>query len=223
MKNMIIWFSVPVLFPVMLEASPNDFGKTRLGIAIGTGHFVRSEFENDHEIDFMDAGLYADYEFSPSQRAGVRGSIASYSEKGTSELIMILGPYTDTDWGFLGVRAGVSFLVMRNSSDAEYLIFPFPNLNLRIGPQNVFYFSYHLFDAWPIYSGGGWVRFEFGLTALSSTSLWFGIGGIPQIPPDVFLFVEQRLTKNYFLKIGGQLGGEENYGLSLRLTYSSSK
>ena len=87
----------------------------------------------------------------------------------------------------------------------------------------MFYFSYHLFDAWPIYSGGGWVRFEFVLTALSSTSLWFGIGGIPQIPPEVFAFVEQRLTKNYFLRIGGQLSEEEDYGLSLGLTFSSLK
>jgi len=121
---------------------------------------------------------------------GIRSSIASKSKKDASGFHLVLNPYVTAEWRLFGFCAGLSF------ADFAFPL-PLPNFSLRIGSTDVFYYSLHWFDSWPIYSGGGFLRFGVGLEVSPSTSLWIGAGSMPYKKLGLLVLLEQKLTEAY--------------------------
>jgi len=220
-KKMVMGFLVSLFSITALGAAPQDYAKTHIGAVMGVGQFVYGE--DTVQINFVDVSIYGDYRFSSIIRMGARGSFAHDSKEGTSGSLMSIGPYISADWRLFGLFTSIYIIRGSNSATAGDGMLPSATLNLRIGSKNSFYFSLHLFDTWPVYSGGGWLRLGLGLKPLRSTSLWLGMGTFPQAgPPGLVVSLEQQLTRDYDLYVGGRYGSSDagtDYAVSLGVTY----
>lgn len=204
------------------------------------------------KVNFTDAAFHIDYR-SGSTRIGIRTGFVdekpvdgrtvvvdtctgtdlledmiqtTYYPKGA---LLFVNPYIAGEWKYFGLGLGIGIGRDTRRWWGNPVLLKFPTAHLRIGPKDIFYFSAHLLEDYPLYSGGGIIRVGFGTKLHPKTRLWVGTGivGIDFFETAYAHFpiisLEQKIGENCFMNIkSGAIYGKWDFSLSLGLTYRFS-
>jgi len=235
LKYFTFLFLLPLI--VNMQGDNPDSSETDIKIAGGEGSYAyvsrgcEGEILQKEKVDFKDVGFSLDHKFKSPVQVGLRGGNVweinrftfdqGYStNKNISNLY--INPELSLEWEYFGIGAGFfsaqKDLYWRDIGPARN----FPSGHLRIGEPR-FYFSTHLMESVPLYSGGGYLNLGIGRKASRKFSYWLGWGINGPYDTGGFLIkTDFEFTKNWQLNLAGRLGGSQGISenaVSLGLSY----
>ncbi len=233
------YFGLLFLFPLVvgMQGENPDSSETNLKLAGGAGSYAyvsrgcEGQVLNKQRIPYGDLGFSIDHKPKSPFRIGFRGGfirepIRSSWEPAYSPDKRATNFYFNPDfafeWEYFGIGAGFfssqKDLYWRDLGTARN----FPSGHLRIGNPR-FYFSAHLMESVPLYSGGGYLDLGVGGKASRKVSYWLGLSIIGPYDTNGFLIkTDFEFAKNWQLNLAGRLGrsqGISENAVSLGLSY----
>ena len=222
-------FILPLV--VGAQVGENDSSVTNIKVGGGAGSYAyvtrgcEGQVINKKTIPFRDIGFSFDHKFRFPVRVGLRGGqIWDKNVYPPDETItnLYLNPHVSLEFKSFGIGAGVCSAQKELSANKSGSETTLPSWHLRLGSRKL-YFSIHMLENVPIYSGGGFVNLGFGGRAGRNASCWFGVSS-PR-PYDALGFLAKtnfKLQGNWHLDLAGRLGTSEGISesaVSLGLNY----
>lgn len=222
-------FILPLV--VGAQVGENDSSMTNIKFGGGAGSYAyvtrgcEGQVIRKKRIPFRDIGFSFDHKFKFPVRVGLRGghiwdkTVYSPDETITN---FYLNPHVSLELRSFGIGAGLCSAQKELSAKKSGSETTLPSWHLRLGSRKL-YFSIHMLENVPIYSGGGFVNLGFGGRAGRETSCWFGVSS-PR-PYDGLGFLVKtnfKLQGNWYLDLAGRLGQSEGVSesaFSLGLNY----
>ena len=228
------------LLPLVVGMQPNQDDSTEMNIKFAAGrgsysHITRGcegQVLSENDIPYKDIGISFDYKLKPIVQAGLRGGTiweeyeyAVYSngiefkEKANS----YLNPNLSITGKWIGIGVG-PFWAKRHLPHRgdRYWVKNSVSWHLRVGRPKL-YFSIHMLENVPLYSGGGYINLGMGGKAGRKTNYWFGLGTSGPYDGAGFLAKTNfNLKKSWYLDLAGRLGiseGNIEHGISIGLNY----
>lgn len=229
-------FLLPLVFG--MPVSEEDTTEINMKVAGGIGSYAyitrgcEGQTLSKTDIPFKDVGFTVDYKLKSPVQVGLRaGKIwEEYKHAVYTDGIEFkemtnsyLNPNISFEWRKFGIGAGPFFPKrhLPHRQDRQWAK-RLPSWHLRVGGPK-FYFSIHMLENVPLYSGGGYLNLGFGGAAGRKTSYWIGLGASG--PYDGTGFVAKTnfyLKKNWYLDLAGRLGGSEGdveHAIAVGLNY----
>jgi hypothetical protein len=244
LKYLSLIFLLPLV--VGVETGKKDSSETNIKLAGGAGSYAYisrgcgGQVLEKHKIPFEDFGFSFDHKFKFPVRVGLRGG--NIWEKGRHSLDegnsvskritnFYVNPDIALEWRYFGIGGGF-FSAMKDlcwgSGYVGYEGRPStmrnsPSGHLRLGSPTL-YFSIHMMESVPLYSGGGYLDLGLGGKAGRRVSYWLGLGTPGPFDTGGFLLKTNiKLKGNWHLDLAGRLGESEgisenavSFGLNYR-------
>lgn len=230
------------LLPLVVGMQPGQDDTTEMNIKFAAGrgsysHITRGcegQALTKQDIPFKDIGLSIDYQFKPPIQVGLKGGtiweeykygVYTYEIKIDEMTKSYTNSYINPNISFEGKRFGVGIGPFFSEKYLPYRedrnwIKNSVSWHLRFGKPKL-YFSIHMLENVPLYSGGGYINLGLGMAAGRKTNYWFGLG--TSGPYDVTGLVAKanfNLKENWYLDLAGRLSlSEQEYGISIGLNY----
>lgn len=222
-------FLLPLV--VGVQADKKDSTETNIKVAGGAGSYAyitrgcQGQVLTKDKVPFKDFGFSLDHKFRFPVRVGLRGGhIWNKNVHSPDEMItnLYLNPHVSLELRSFGIGAGLCSAQKELSAKKSGSETTLPSWHLRLGNRKL-YFSIHMLENVPIYSGGGFVNLGFGGMVGREASCWFGVSS-PR-PYDALGFLVKtnfKLQGNWHLDLAGRLGQSEGVSesaISLGINY----
>ncbi len=239
LKYLGFFFLLPLV--VGMPLSEEDSTEMNIKFAAGRGSyaFITRGCEgvtSEQNIPYKDIGVSVDYKLKPPVQVGLKAGTIweeykyekySYGIKIEEMTKSYANSYFNPNISFEGKRFGIgigpffSKKYLPHRGDRLW-IKRSASWHLRIGSPK-FYFSTHMFESIPLYSGGGYFNLGFGGSSGSKTDLWFGLSTTGPYDGAGFLVKTNfKLNRNWYLDLAGRLGiseGNAEHAISVGLNY----
>jgi hypothetical protein len=233
-------FSLLLPLVIGMPVGEDDTTQMSMKVAGGVGSYAyitrgcEGQVLTKEDIPFQDIGFSFDYKVKSPVQVGIRaGKIwekykyAVYTDgiEFKEMTNSYLNPHISLEGKWLGLGAGPFFakkyLPRRGDRQWDKCL---PSWHLRIGNPK-FYFSIHMLENVPIYSGGGYIDLGLGGTPSRKVGYWLGLG--TEGPYDNVGFVAKtvfQIKGSWYLDLAGRLGSSQgisesavSVGLNYRL------
>jgi len=209
-------FLLPLV--VGVQVGKNDSTETNIKVAGGAGSYAyitrgcEGQVLTKDKVPFKDFGFSLDHKFRFPVRVGLRGGNIwernrYYPDKRITN--SYLNPNLSFEWRRFGIGAG-PFFAQKDLPTREGGKLRRNSLSwhLRLGSPKL-YFSIHMLESVPLYSGGGYINLGLG-GASRKVSYWFGLGIRGPYDTEGFLIKTNfKLKENWYLDLAGRLGQSE--------------
>ena len=228
-------FLLPLIIGVPI--SEKDSSEMSIKVVGGIGSYAyihrgcKGEVLDKENAPFKDAGFSIDYKFKAPLKIGLRSGYILEKQLWYDHTLRPPtskhrnNVYVNPNFAFEGKSFGIGFgpffaqkdLYVRESKWGRTL----PSWHLRFGSPKL-YFSIHMLESVPLYSGGGYLNFGLG-GASRKVSYWYGLG--TRGPYDAAGFLAKtnfKLNQNWHLDLVGRLGtsaGISESAVSIGLNY----
>lgn len=215
-----------------VQVGKNDSTETNIKVSGGAGSYAyitrgcEGEVLTKDKVPFKDLGYSIDHKFKFPVRVGLRGGNIwernRYypDERRTNSY---LNPDLSLEWKWFGIGAG-PFFAQKDLPTREGGKLSRNSLSwhLRFGSPKL-YFSIHMLESVPLYSGGGYINLGLGGGVSRKFSLWFGLGTKGPYDTEGFLAKTNiKLKGNWYVDLVGRLGtsaGISESAISFGLNY----
>jgi hypothetical protein len=225
------------LLPLVLGMQPGQDDTTEMNIKFAAGrgsyaHITRGceGVTSKQDIPYKDIGVSFDYKLKPTVQAGLRaGTIWEEYEYAVyangiefkEETNSYLNPNISLGGRWIGIGVG-PFWAKRHLPHREdrNWVKNSVSWHLRVGRPKL-YFSIHMLENVPLYSGGGYINLGMGGKAGRKTNYWLGLGTPgPYDATGLVAKANFNLRKNWYLDLAGRLNiSEQEHGISVGLNY----
>lgn len=235
------YFGLLFLFPLVVgvQGEGPDSSETNFKLAGGAGSYAyvsrgcAGEVLNKQKIPYADGGFSIDHKFKFPLRIGFRGGFVREHSRSSWEQAyspdgggtnFYFNPDLALDWKYFGIGTGF-FSAQKDLYWRDIGIGharKFPSGHIRVGNTR-FYFSAHLMESVPLYSGGGYLNSGIGGKVSRNVSYWLGWGITGPYDANGFLIkTDFEFKKNWQINLAGRLGrsqGISENAVSLGLSY----
>ena len=231
------------LLPLIVGMQPNQDDSTEINVKLAAGrgsysHITRGceGVTSEQDIPYKDIGISVDYKVKPQVQVGLKAGtiweeykygVYTYGIKIDEMTKSYTNSYINPNISFEGKRFGIGIGPFFSRKYLPYRedrnwIKNSVSWHLRVGRPKL-YFSIHMLENVPLYSGGGYINLGMGGIAGRKTNYWFGLG--TSGPYDGVGFLAKtnfNLKRSWYLDLAGRLGiseGNVEHGISIGLNY----
>ena len=196
--------------PFTASKSPRE---VEVGMALGKGSYIYNTGCSSYRVNFADFGAHVSFRDGPAHVTIQGGTVTEDRKDGKMDGGgLVLNPMVSAELQWIGIGFGGVFI---NSSGDDGLL---PSIKLRIGSVDEVYFSAHLFDGQPFYSGGGLLRGGIGVRVTPTTAVWAGINIGPFDEFGSIINMQQEIGENVKLEFTGRLFDSEENSIAVGLS-----